>query len=83
MSFDSVIVHYYHYNEANPASHLATIAMEPAVVGLISSDGLCPPIEIRCEYGIRWNIRRIHEEDVELDYKTVKGEWVKQAVIIS
>jgi hypothetical protein len=83
VSFDSVIVHYYHYNEANPASHLATIVMEPAVVGLVSSDWLCPPTEIRCDYGIRWNIRRIDEEDVELDYETVKGEWVKQALIIS
>src|ERR1700722_21004181 len=27
---------HYHYNEANPASHLATIVMEPAVVGLVS-----------------------------------------------
>ena len=81
--FDLVIVYHYHYNEANLASHLTTIVMEPAVVGLVSSDWLCPPTEIRCDYEIRWNIRRIDEEDVELDYETVKGEWVRQAVVIS
>jgi hypothetical protein len=25
------------------------------------------------------NTRRIDEEEVELDYKTVKGEWARQA----
>jgi hypothetical protein len=77
--FDSVIVYRYHYNEANPASHLATIVMEPAVVGLVSSDWLCPLTEIRCDYEIRW----IDEEDVELDYETVKGEWARQVLVIS
>jgi hypothetical protein len=81
--FDSVIVHHYHYNEVNPASHLATIVMEPAVVGLVSDDWLCLPTEIRCDYEIRWNIRRIDEEDIELDYKIVKGEWVRQALLLS
>ena len=81
--FDSVIVHLYHYNEANPASHLTTIVMEPAVVGLVSGDWLCLPTEIKCDYEIRWNIRRIDEEDVELNYEIVKGEWVRQTLILS